>query len=163
MAAEGSQDHIISLRRDELVHCPFIYEVVSIYHQELLVHILLGLEQGMSSSQELILLDVGDGNIKVYAILKVVHHPLFLVSDHHINVLDSVCSQSANDVLHKRPVAHGKHDLGSGLGKRSASAAFSCRQYHSLQIYHSQNAKWIRSYLALDLFGQLYLKNMNRS
>jgi hypothetical protein len=42
-------------------------------------------------------------------------------------------------MLHERAVSHGKHDLGSGLGKWPASAAFSSRQYNCLQIYHSQD------------------------
>jgi len=93
----------------------------------------------MSRSQKLILFEVCDLYAKIKTILKIVHDPFFLIAHYNVEISNAVCSQSRNDVLHERTVSHGKHDLGSGLGKWPASAAFSSRQYDSLQIYHSQD------------------------
>jgi hypothetical protein len=67
-------------------------------------------------------------------------------------------------MLHERTVSYGKHNLGSGLGKRPASAAFSRRQYDCLQIYHIPDSVNLFALLIppLDLFGQVFIKIMNR-
>jgi len=63
-------------------------------------------------------------------------------------------------MLHERTVSYRKHNLGSGLGKWPASAAFSRRQYDCLQIYHipDSNNSFVLLSLALDLFGQIFIK-----
>ncbi len=108
------------------------------------------------------MLDISDIYTKIYAILEVVHDPLFLIAHYHEEVSNAICSQRQDDMFHERPVTHGQHDLGSGLGKRPAPAAFSCRQYDSLQIYHSQDNlnEYMEHELALYLFGQGFIKNM---
>jgi len=93
----------------------------------------------VSRAQELILFQIGDINPEINAILEIVHDSLFLIADHDIEIMNAVFRQGVDHMLHEWAVSHRKHDLGSGLGQRPASAAFSRRQYNCFQIYHSQD------------------------
>ena len=137
MPTKSSQYHVISFSRDQLFDCSRIYEIVSVDHEKFLIHMRFSFAQGVSRPQKLILFEVSDLYAKINAILEIVHDPFFLIAHDNVEISNAVFSQSRNNMLHERAVSHGKHDLGSGLGKRPASATFSCRQYDSLQIYHS--------------------------
>ncbi len=165
MLAKCRQDHVLASGSDQLAYGPGVYEVIAVDHQKVLIHMRLGLAQGMGRSQQLVLLDIADLDAKIDPILEVVHDPLFLVAHHHVKILDAVLRQRLMTCSMKGRLPTGSMTLDlvwvSGLHLRPSPAA-NMTAFKSITASKTQSDICGHE-LALYLFGPWLIKYMKKA